>query len=49
MAMVFRVLDEPSDDDKEHLIAFGAAKITCRIYLQPGGLDSLELIEPAEY
>jgi len=47
MAMVFRVLDAPSDADKEHLIAFGAAN-NCRIYLQPGGLDSLQLIEPVE-
>ena len=45
IAMVFRVLDPPTDADKEHLIAFGAVN-GCRIYLQPGGLDSLELIEP---
>jgi 23S rRNA (uracil1939-C5)-methyltransferase len=45
MAMVFRVLDEPNETDKEHLIAFGVAN-DCRIYLQPGGLDSLQLIEP---
>ena len=45
MAMVFRVLDEPNAADKEHLIGFGAAN-DCRIYLQPGGLDSLQLIEP---
>jgi 23S rRNA (uracil1939-C5)-methyltransferase len=44
-AMVFRVLDPPNDEDKAHLIAFGEAN-DCRIYLQPGGLDSLELIEP---
>jgi len=44
-AMVFRVLDPPSDSDKDHLIAFGVAN-DCRIYLQPGGLDSLELIQP---
>ena len=46
MAMVFRVLDEPNAADKENLIAFGVAN-NCRIYLQPGGLDSLQLIEPA--
>lgn len=46
IAMVFRVLDAPNDVDKEHLIAFGVAN-DCRIYLQPGGLDSLELIQPA--
>jgi 23S rRNA (uracil1939-C5)-methyltransferase len=45
IAMVFRVLDPPNDADKEHLIAFGVAN-NCRIYLQSGGLDSLELIEP---
>jgi len=45
-ALVFRVLDEPDAADKEHLIAFGAEN-NCRIYLQPGGLDSLQLIEPA--
>ena len=47
LALVFRVLDEPTDADKEHLIEFGAAH-DCRIYLQPGGLDSLQLIEPAD-
>lgn len=46
LALVFRVLDEPTDADMEHLIAFGKAH-ECRIYLQPGGLDSLHLIEPA--
>ena len=45
IAMVFRVLDEPNDADKQHLIQFGVEK-KCRIYLQPGGLDSLQLIEP---
>jgi len=45
LALVFRVLDEPSDADREHLIAFGSAN-DCRIYLQPGGLDSLQLIQP---
>ena len=47
MAMVFRVLDDPTDADKECLIAFGAAR-DCRIYLQPGGLDSLQLIHPTD-
>jgi 23S rRNA (uracil1939-C5)-methyltransferase len=45
-ALVFRVLDAPNEADRQQLIAFGAAN-NCRIYLQPGGLDSLELIEPA--
>lgn len=44
-AMVFRVLDSPTDADKELLIAFGASN-DIRIYLQPGGLDSLQLIQP---
>jgi len=47
VAMVFRVLDSPSDADLQHLIEFGQAK-DCRIYLQPGGLDSLELIQPTD-
>jgi 23S rRNA (uracil1939-C5)-methyltransferase len=46
IAMVFRVLDTPTDADKDHLIAFGAAN-DLRVYLQPGGLDSLQLIQPA--
>ncbi len=45
-AMVFRVLDEPNDADEDHLIAFGKAH-DFRIYLQPGGLDSLQLIQPS--
>jgi 23S rRNA (uracil1939-C5)-methyltransferase len=45
-ALVFRVLDAPNDADTQHLIAFGEAN-NCRIYLQPGGLDSLQLIQPA--
>ena len=46
-AMVFRVLDAPDDADKSHLKAFGVAN-DCRIYLQPGGLDSLQLIQPEQ-
>tara|TARA_R110002096_G_scaffold163266_2_gene330680 strand:+ start:2411 stop:3730 length:1320 start_codon:yes stop_codon:yes gene_type:complete len=46
IALVFRVLDPPSDADRELLIEFGA-KHGMRIYLQPGGLDSLQMIEPA--
>ena len=45
-ALVFRVLDAPGDADVEHLRAFGVAN-DCRIYLQPGGLDSLRPIQPA--
>ncbi len=44
-ALVFRVLDTPADTDIEHLAAFGAAN-ACRVFLQPGGLDSLQLIHP---
>jgi len=46
VAMVFRVLDEPTDADRALLIAFGEQH-AFRVYLQPGGLDSLQLIEPA--
>jgi len=46
-ALVFRVLDEPNDDDLKHLIEFGQSH-EFRIYLQPGGLDSLRIIQPAE-
>lgn len=45
-ALVFRVLDAPSDADRELLLEFGAGN-DCRIYLQPGGLDTLQLIHPA--
>lgn len=45
IALVFRVLDPPNDSDKDLLIEFGASH-DLRIYLQPGGLDSLQLIEP---
>ena len=44
-ALIFRVLDPPTDNDTNELIAFGA-KHELRIYLQPGGLDSLQLIQP---
>jgi 23S rRNA (uracil1939-C5)-methyltransferase len=47
VAMVFRVLDTPSDTDLQHLIDFGQAE-DCRIYVQPGGLDSLQLIQPTD-
>ena len=44
-ALVFRVLDTPSDADKQLLAAFGTTN-ELRIYLQPGGLDSLQLLSP---
>lgn len=46
-ALVFRVLDAPTDADCTALMAFGK-RHECRIYLQPGGLDSLQMIEPTE-
>lgn len=45
IAMVFRVLDPPTDEDCAHLASFGAEH-DIRIYLQPGGLDSLQLLQP---
>jgi 23S rRNA (uracil1939-C5)-methyltransferase len=45
VAMVFRVLDPPSDEDKALLSEFGADH-DVRIYLQPGGLDSVSLLYP---
>ena len=45
VALVFRVLDPPTDDDAALLQQFGKANCV-RIYLQPGGLDSVELLYP---
>ncbi len=45
VALVFRVLDPPNDADKLALVAFGKAH-GLRIYLQPGGLDSIALLYP---
>jgi len=45
IALVFRVLDPPADEDKAALTAFGKAR-KLRIYLQPGGLDSVTLLYP---
>jgi 23S rRNA (uracil1939-C5)-methyltransferase len=47
VALVFRVLDPPSEDDMSLLRKFGAEH-TLRIWLQPGGLDSLQLAWPEE-
>lgn len=44
-ALVFRVLDAPSDDDLARLAAFGESH-ELRIYLQPGGLDSVAMLYP---
>jgi 23S rRNA (uracil1939-C5)-methyltransferase len=45
VALVFRVLDPPSDADEELLRRFGVDH-DLRIYLQTGGLDSVELMYP---
>ena len=45
VGLVFRVLDEPSDEDREILSAFGKSR-QLRIYLQPAGLDSIRLLYP---
>ncbi|MDX1516370.1 MAG: 23S rRNA (uracil(1939)-C(5))-methyltransferase RlmD [Woeseiaceae bacterium] len=45
VALVFRVLDPPSADDCRRLRAFGDQH-ALQIWLQPGGLDSLERIRP---
>ena len=45
IALVFRVLDPPSDADKNALTAFGKTH-GLRIYLQPGGLDSIAMLYP---
>jgi len=45
VALVFRVLDAPSHDDEALLSAFGKTN-DVRIYVQPGGLDSITLLYP---
>jgi len=45
VALVFRVLDPPNDADREKLREF-AVQHSLRIYLQPGGLDSIEIFHP---
>jgi len=47
VALVFRVLDPPTDDDLSLLRKFGAEH-DLRIWLQPGGLDSLQLAWPEQ-
>lgn len=44
-SLVFRVLDTPTDSDLEYFRAF-AAEQDLRIYLQPGGADSVSPLEP---
>ncbi len=45
VALVFRVLDPPTDEDTALLWQFGEAN-NVRIYLQPAGLDSVVLLYP---
>lgn len=48
LALVLRVLDPPSDEDLDKLRAF-ARTWQLRVYLQPGGLDSVALLpEPGQ-
>ncbi len=46
VALVLRVLDPPSAADLDRLRAFGASH-RLRLYLQPGGLDSVQELGPA--
>jgi len=46
-SLVFRVLDAPTVSDLEHFRAFGAEH-DIRIYLQPGGPDSVSLLQPEQ-
>jgi 23S rRNA (uracil1939-C5)-methyltransferase len=46
IALVFRVLDPPSDADEAALSEF-AIRHSLRLYLQTGGLDSIELLHPS--
>ncbi len=45
VALVFRVLDPPTSADKDLLRKF-AGEHDLRVYLQPGGLDSINLLHP---
>ncbi len=45
VALVFRVLDPPNDADRAAFREFGS-RHAVTVWLQPGGLDSLEPIEP---
>jgi 23S rRNA (uracil1939-C5)-methyltransferase len=47
VALVFRVLDAPAEWDLEAFRRF-AAEHDLRVYLQPGGLDSVELLAPLD-
>jgi 23S rRNA (uracil1939-C5)-methyltransferase len=45
VALVFRVLDPPSQEDADLLSQFGMIN-NVRIYLQPGGLESITMLYP---
>jgi len=45
VALVFRVLDPPNEEDCSALRRF-ADRHDVRVYLQPGGLDSIEILHP---
>lgn len=45
IALVFRVLDPPDAADRQRMAEFARAN-ALRLYLQPGGLDSLQLLYP---
>jgi len=47
VALVFRVLDPPRDEDLDAFRRF-AVENDVRVYLQPGGLDSIELLAPMD-
>ncbi len=47
VALVFRVMEAPSEADRESLRAFGERE-GFDIYLQPGGLDSIRLLDPEQ-
>ena len=46
VALVFRVLDPPDDEDRRRLAAFGK-RFDLQVWLQPGGLDSITALWPA--
>ncbi|PRP90372.1 23S rRNA (uracil(1939)-C(5))-methyltransferase RlmD [Enhygromyxa salina] len=46
LALVFRVLDPPSDDDLDRLREFERER-GVRVFLQPGGLDTVAPLDPA--
>ncbi|MDX1517733.1 MAG: 23S rRNA (uracil(1939)-C(5))-methyltransferase, partial [Woeseiaceae bacterium] len=47
-ALVFRVLDAPDADDRDKLADFGR-RFELQVWLQPGGLDSIEPLWPADH